>query len=306
MKEKKSFDKKIMLVLLVVVLSANALAQTAPIETEKRASTTTAKYGFFVTDGKDGLIDDVGKDDLVVTVDGKPATAFFIQNSESPLLTVLAMDNSGSMRTSLEHLIDGAGKIVDACSGEDLTLLMRFVSSDKLIISDKFTANKAYLHRTLNGFYIEGGKTALVDAIYKGVELLNEQEGVLQFYRRTLIVISDGEERGSYYNSKQLLDLLREKNVQVVFAGLTADLDKKKREKATDLIELIAYASGGFAVYPGKASAFPATALNIIPALREQKHLEIEVPVDGTSPVIELSKELSKKKYKLYYRKLNN
>lgn len=283
-----------------------AIAQDSEPAESIKPTAKTVKYGFFVTDGKDALVNEITKEDLIVRVNGKPVDDFVFWTSTAPLLTILAADNSGSMREVLEYIIDGSKQIVDGANADDLTLLMRFVSSDKLFIEDRFSADKDFLHRKLDGFYIEGGSTAIVDAIYEGVKFLGEKDGPAPGYRRAMIIVSDGEDRDSVYRSSQLLKLLGEKNVQVVFVGLLSGLHKNQSKKSMEFIESIVNASGGFAVYPTKTSGFALNAKHILPALRDQLYLEFGETDDKAKIEISLSPEMSRKKYKLYSRLIEN
>ncbi len=240
---------------IAVSVQAQVQVQTEPLSAP--AVRQTKQFGVFVTDGKGTLNGPFGIDDLIVEVDGKPVKNFSINTVSAPLLTALAVDNSGSMRMILDDIVESAKKIVAASVNTEPILLMRFVGVDKIQSSDKFTTDKLYLYRSLDNFYIEGGQTALIDAIYKGVDLLDAQTDVDDTYRRVMIVVSDGEDRNSVHDEKQLMTLLSEKNVQVVFVGLTSVLDganrftrKSPKKKALDLIQKIVSESGGFALYP--------------------------------------------------------
>ncbi len=291
--------------LFLSAVSFGVTAQTEP--SSLPADRQTKKYSVLITDGKDAPTGSFGTDDLVVKVDGKPAQRFTVNTVSAPLLTALAVDNSGSMRMILGDIIETAKKIVGSSVNTEPILLMRFVGVDKIQASDKFTTDKLYLYRTLDSFYIEGGQTALIDAVYKGVELLDVQTDVDDSYRRVMIVISDGEDRASVHTEKQLVALLREKNVHVVFVGLTSVLDgggrftrKSPKKQAAGLIETIVNESGGFALYPEDISEFPLSAGKIMAALRDQYVVEVDVPSVNSKVEIELSKEFKKKKYVLF------
>ncbi|MCV4733173.1 VWA domain-containing protein, partial [Escherichia coli] len=58
----------------------------------------------------------------------------------------------------------------------DETSVIRFISSDKIEILEEFTQNKNDLNDALENMYIEGGQTAIIDAIYLAVEKLNQSQ----------------------------------------------------------------------------------------------------------------------------------
>ena len=116
------------------------------------------------------------------------------------------------------------------------------------------TADKAALFKALDAMYVEGGQTAIIDAVYLSANnLLNKGKPAGDKPRRhALVLISDGEDRASYYKIDDLFKLLRKSDIQIFCIGLTASLDKErgfttqsKREKATDLLKRLASATGG-------------------------------------------------------------
>src|SRR5438477_18644 len=96
-------------------------------------------------------------------------------------------------------------------------------------IEQPFTGSKADLNDALDNLFIEGGQTAVIDAVYLAVENVDEYEKSHKpedRKRRAIILVSDGEDRNSYYNEKQLSELLRESEVQIFVIGFVDDLSK--------------------------------------------------------------------------------
>ena len=128
--------------------------------------------------------------------------------------------------------------------------------------------------------YIEGGQTAITDAVYLAVENIDEYEKsskVKDVKRRALILVSDGEDRNSFYNEKQLFELLRESEVQIYVIGFVDDLSKEggfisksPQAKAKAFLERIATESGGKAYFPASIAALPDLAREISNELRTQ------------------------------------
>src|SRR6185503_18659729 len=159
------------------------------------------------------------------------------------------------------------------------TFLVRFISSDKIETIQDFTDNKELLNDGLDSFYIEGGQTAIIDAVYLSAEHVSEyrkgEEGERR--RRALIVITDGEDRNRFYNQEQLFAKLREEDVQIFVSGFVNELDKEAgfirkspRDKAVNLINKLASETGGRAFFPESLSELPQIANEIIRDLRTQ------------------------------------
>jgi Ca-activated chloride channel family protein len=179
----------------------------------------------------------------------------------------------------LQSVIDAGKSIINANKPGDETFLVRFISSDKIETVQDFTASKELLMDGLDSFYVEGGQTAVIDAVYLSAEHVSEyrrgDDGDRR--RRALIVITDGEDRNSFYKQEQLFARLREEDVQIVVIGFVNELDKETglirkspREKAVQLINKLATETGGRAFFPESIADLPSIANEIIRDLRTQ------------------------------------
>jgi Ca-activated chloride channel family protein len=198
---------------------------------------------------------------------------------EVPISYGLAVDTSGSLRSQLQSAIDAGKTIINANKPGDETFLVRFISSDKIETVQDFTANKEMLLDGLDSFYVEGGQTAVIDAVYLSAEHVSGyrrgDEGDRR--RRALIVITDGEDRNSFYKQEQLFARLREEDVQIFVIGFVNELDKEAnlirkspRDKAVQLINKLATETGGRAFFPESIADLPGIANEIIRDLRTQ------------------------------------
>jgi Ca-activated chloride channel family protein len=131
----------------------------------------------------------------------------------------------------------------------------------------------------LDDLYVEGGQTAVIDAVYLSAEHVAEYKkgDDNDRRRRALIVITDGEDRSSFYSQEKLFSRLREEDVQIYVIGFVNELDKEggfirksPREKAISLINKLATESGGRAFFPESLSELPQIANEIVRDLRTQ------------------------------------
>ena len=232
-----------------------------------------------VIDRNNRPIDNVTQSEFHVFEDGVPQPIESFSREEVPISYGLAVDTSGSLRTQLQSVIDAGKTIINSNKKGDETFLVRFISSDKIETVQDFTANKDLLMDGLDSFYIEGGQTAIIDAVYLSAEHVSEyrrgDEGDRR--RRALIVITDGEDRNSFYKQEQLFARLREEDVQIFVIGFINELDKDSgfirkspREKATALINKLATETGGRAFFPESISELPQIANEIVRDLRTQ------------------------------------
>jgi Ca-activated chloride channel family protein len=232
-----------------------------------------------VIDRNNRPIDNVPRSDFHVFEDGVPQPIETFTREEVPISYGLAVDTSGSLRSQLQSVIDAGKTIINSNKPGDETFLVRFISSDKIETVQDFTANKELLMDGLDSFYVEGGQTAIIDAVYLSAEHVSEykkgDEGDRR--RRALIVITDGEDRNSFYKQEQLFSRLREEDVQIFVIGFVNELDKEAglirkspREKAVALINKLATETGGRAFFPESIADLPQIANNIIRDLRTQ------------------------------------
>ena len=254
-----------------------------------------------VIDRNNRPINNVPQGDFHIFEDGVPQKIESFTREEVPISYGLAMDTSGSLRSQLQSVVDAGKTIIDSNKPGDETFLVRFISSDKIETVQDFTANKELLMDGLDSFYVEGGQTAIIDAVYLSAEHVSEyrkgDEGDRR--RRALIVITDGEDRNSFYKQEQLFAKLREEDVQIFVIGFVNELDKEAalirkspREKAVNLINKLASETGGRAFFPESVAELPQIANEIIRDLRTQyviSYNPTNKAQDGTYRAIKVS-----------------
>ena len=224
-------------------------------------------------------INNVRQDEFHVFEDGVAQKIETFTREEVPISYGLAVDTSGSLRSQLQSVIDAGKSIINSNKPGDETFLVRFISSDKIETVQDFTDKKDLLIDGLDSFYVEGGQTAIIDAVYLSAEHVSEykkgDEGDRR--RRALIVITDGEDRNSFYKQEQLFARLREDDVEIFVIGFVNELDKEAgfirkspRDKAVNLINKLASETGGRAFFPDSIAELPQIANEIIRDMRTQ------------------------------------
>ena len=232
-----------------------------------------------VIDRNNRPINNVRQDEFHVFEDGVVQKIETFTREEVPISYGLAVDTSGSLRSQLQSVIDAGKSIINSNKPGDETFLVRFISSDKIETVQDFTDKKDLLIDGLDSFYVEGGQTAIIDAVYLSAEHVSEykkgDEGDRR--RRALIVITDGEDRNSFYKQEQLFARLREDDVQIFVIGFVNELDKEAgfirkspRDKAVNLINKLASETGGRAFFPDSIAELPQIANEIIRDMRTQ------------------------------------
>ena len=232
-----------------------------------------------VIDRNNRPIDNVKESDFHVFEDGVEQPLAFFTREEVPVSYGLAVDNSGSLRSQLQSVIDAGKTIINSNKPGDETFLVRFISSDKIETMQDFTSNMDLLLDALDNMYVEGGQTAVIDAVFLSSERVAEYKkgDDNDRRRRALIVVTDGEDRVSFYKQEQLFARLREADVQIYVIGFVNELEKdggfirkSSRDKAVNLLNKLASETGGRAFFPQSVSELPQIANEIVRDLRTQ------------------------------------
>jgi Ca-activated chloride channel homolog len=244
-----------------------------------RVNTELVTLNVRVIDRNNRPIDNVRESDFHVFEDGVPQPIESFSREEVPISYGLAVDTSQSLRSQIQGVIDAGKIIVNSNKPGDETFLARFISSDKIETLQDFTANKDLLIDGLDNLYVEGGQTAIIDAVFLTAEHVAEfkKGDDSDRRRRALIVITDGEDRASFYSQEKLFARLREADVQIYVIGFVNELDreggfirKSPRDKAVNLINKLATETGGRAFMPQSLSELPRIANEIVRDLRTQ------------------------------------
>lgn len=209
----------------------------------------------------------------------QPITSFTTE--EVPIISTLVIDNSRSLRSELAKIVE-AGKILISTNGsKDKTSIVRFVSKEKIEILSDFTSNKNLLNYVLDNLFIEGGQTAVIDAVYQATTKIMQYENIqnkIDLRRRSLIVVSDGDDRGSLRQESELFELLRRSDVQIYTVGFVnnlndeLDLNEKisQKQKARTFLTQLAVITGGKAYFPESIEQLSQIAEDISSDLRTQ------------------------------------
>jgi Ca-activated chloride channel family protein len=185
-----------------------------------------------------------------------PGTPLPSGTTQTPALSYgLVFDNSASMYSLSSHIFNVPMLILSKNNPEDETFLIRFTDSERIETVQDFTQDKSVLIKSAEeGFYLERGATALYDAIYLSAEHLSDKAMVGPSRRQALVLITDGDERSSYYSQRKLFKLLREKKTKVYVIGVTelikTEMKEKSYRKAKDFLNKLALETGGHVYFP--------------------------------------------------------
>lgn len=234
-----------------------------------------------VVDEKNRFVANLAQTDFKIFEDNAVQEITSLTTTEVPTINALLVDNSRSLRSQLSKVIDAGKIIIDTNRQNDESAVIRFVSKDKIEVLQDFTRNKNSLNNALDNLFVEGGQTAIIDAIYMAaekVEKYQNSQNKEDVKLRSLIVVSDGDDRSSSYIEKDLFDLLRKSNVQIYTIGFINNLSneptekngKSRQENARSFLTRLAQETGGKVYFPNSIDELTGIATEISGELRTQ------------------------------------
>ena len=196
---------------------------------------------------------DIKLEDVKIYEDGVEQKITSFEKKANQVNVGLVIDTTGSMRPQLNIVKATAVTFANNIKPQDEFFITRFVNSEKVEVLQDWTTQKPLLNSALKDLYVEGGQSAVIDAIYLAAEKF-KKERADKTERNAIILISDGEDRDSFYTQKELFDLLKTIDVQVFVIGLIQDLggdktdilsSKSPKTAAENFINLLALKTGG-------------------------------------------------------------
>lgn len=260
--------------------SPNATSDTIEDNEVLRIETAEVNLNVRVVNGNNRPVNNLNQADFRIYEDGVLQPITSLTTAEVPMINALVIDNSRSLRSQLKKVIEAGKILIGTNRPKDESAVVRFVSRDKIEVIQDFTVNKDSLNNALDNLFVEGGQTAVIDAVYQAAKKVEQYQntGKEEDIRlRALIVVSDGDDRGSTFNEGQLFDLLRKSNVQIYGVGFVNNLSPEpdasgvnRQEKAKAFLTRLAQETGGKIYFPDSIEELPKIAADISGELRTQ------------------------------------
>ena len=210
------------------------------------AKTIEVKANLMVLNADGKFADDVKLEDIKIYEDGAEQKITYFAKKQNALNVGFVIDNTGSMKPFLAEITKAVSILAANLYAQDEAFIVRFVNSSKVEIIQDWTSQKSELISTLEDLFVEGGQSAITDALYLSTQKILEREKQDASKRYALVLISDGEERDSYYNTKELLSLLKGKDIQIHMLSY-ADFSQANSKAAVKFSNQITFETGGIA-----------------------------------------------------------
>ncbi|MCY7375099.1 MAG: VWA domain-containing protein [Pyrinomonadaceae bacterium] len=228
------------------VFSQDNSKKDKPKDKQRTIKPVAVKANLLILNANGKFADDVKLEDCKIYEDGIEQKLTYFARKQNAFNVGLVVDNTGSMRSQLETVVSAGATFVANIRPQDEVFVTRFVSSNKVEIVQNWTADKNRLKNALANLYIEGGKSAVIDALYLSVGEISKREKADQTVRNALILISDGEDRDSFYNERQLFELFKGSDTQVFTIGLVGQFfDAESKSAAKKFINQLSFETGG-------------------------------------------------------------
>jgi Ca-activated chloride channel homolog len=241
-----------------------------PGEDRIKIDTDLVNLDVMVIDQHNNPVANLKKEDFSVYEDKVKQAIESVSREEAPVSFGLVIDTSGSMTSKLHSVSDATVLLIKQMRRDDEAFVASFKTEAEL--TQDFTSDRRELEDAIGRLYTSGG-TALLDAIIATADYA-QQKGRRR--RKAVVVISDGYEKNSLSKEREVLEAIKEDEVQVYLVGfIDGEMErsffgKSPAKKAKDLLSRIADDSGGRAYFPKDISEIPAIAAQISKDLRAQ------------------------------------
>ena len=225
-----------------------------------------------VLDKNSHFVGGLKKENFSVYEDGIAQTITAFSQEDVPVSLGIVLDTSGSMRTKIENVNKAALAFIKASNPDDEVFLIGF--SEEVELLEDYTNDLEAITDSLDNIIVSGG-TALYDAIHLAVG--KAQKGIKP--KKAIVVISDGEDRDSYYKLEEMIEKVQESDVQVYTVGflnavpdkgLFGRWSKSVPEKAHDALQRISEETGAKAFFPQRVTEMNTIVAQIAYELRNQ------------------------------------
>ena len=175
-----------------------------------------------VTDPYDRIVTGLDEANFAIFDEKVPQKIVAFSTEDAPISVGMVFDSSGSMSDKIEKSKEAALQFFKTSNPQDEFMLINFNERPNLVSA--FTSKFENLEDRLIPVKA-GGKTALLDAIYLG---LNEMKRATT-NRKALLVISDGGDNHSRYTERDVKKAVKEADVQIYAVGIFEPLASRAR-----------------------------------------------------------------------------
>ncbi len=166
-----------------------------------------------VSDPMNRFVTGLEKENFSVYEDKVEQDIVHFSSQDMPVSIGVIFDSSGSMTSKIAKARDAVIQFMKLANPEDEFFLVDF--SNSVHLEENFTTDVDKISKQVI-FNKAGGQTALLDAIYYGLEKVAHG----RYPRKALLVISDGGDNHSRYTEKDVKEYIKESDAQLFAIGI--------------------------------------------------------------------------------------
>jgi Ca-activated chloride channel family protein len=166
-----------------------------------------------VTDQFGRFVVGLEKDDFAVYDDGIQQEVAFFATDDSPISMAIVYDVSTSTSSHSQRLIALLRQFFENTQMADEFCVIAFNKQPQLV-RDFTSVPEEIINRTV--FIKPKGSTALFDATRMAIEKVRQG----RHPKKVVLILSDGEENSSRYSGREIMNLIRESDVQIHAIGV--------------------------------------------------------------------------------------
>lgn len=221
-------------------------------------------FNVTVTDSRGRHVSGLTANEFEVYEENRLQTITVFNAEDGPASIGLIIDNSGSMQSKREDVVDAALAFADASNAEDELFLINFNENVYLGLppSIAFTNSTSEIRLALFGA-APAGMTALYDALAAGIEHLNT--GTRD--RKALVVLSDGGDNASRRRLDEVIEIARRSSATIYTIGIYDETDMDRNPR---VLRRIAELSGGRAYFPKSSNELNRVWRDVAREIRNQ------------------------------------
>jgi Ca-activated chloride channel family protein len=209
-------------------------------------------------------IDRLRKEDFRIFEDNVEQRITTFSRDDAPVSVALVMDTSGSMRPRMEKAIQAVSAFFRGANPQDEFLLVEFNEHPKLVLG--FTEETEPVAR-----WIEQarpfGRTSLFDAIALALKQMKKAK----YYRRALVILTDGGDNRSRLTLHEVKNLVLESDAQLYAMGIyMGKLATREEVNGPHLLDQLATATGGTHFRIDNLEDLPTASARIAYEMRNQ------------------------------------
>jgi len=247
---KKYFLFFILILLLITLIPANHVfadqGTTVAIKKVDNSNFPETIIYFSVFDSSGIPVKNLKNDDIEISENNEIIADIKIEsviNNEFPSFISILIDNSGSMKGKpLEEAKEAAKAFINSL--KDIDEVKIFTFNDRVAIAQDFTKDKDLLNKAIDSIEIDGTKTVLNLAAYKGLQDLETKHAGQRF----LVLLTDGKDEDISINADDAIELAKNNKIPIFSIGFGENFNnesKKYDEEANKALNRFSILTGG-------------------------------------------------------------